>query len=198
MTPLGAVRARLGALRAAVDTLGPILELDREWRTPGGDVERAKAVRVRIQEVLDGPPCVYDDASLELYRALGGLQDPAAARALVGAEERRLLVPAAIRSPWLALEEQSPERLTCGLVHLALALPDEDDYRDVMISLAPARVCADELEADSAAIFDEAAGYAGPGVAETFRGFGRRETGLGAFGWQEVETPFGRRFHLAL
>jgi hypothetical protein len=65
-----------------------------------------------------------------------------------------------------------------------------------MISLAPARVVADELGADASAVFAEAAGYAGPGVAETFRTVSERETGLGAFGWRRVTTPHGVRFHL--
>src|SRR5207247_5786024 len=70
---LEAVRAQLSAVVAAVETLGPILELDREWRTPGGNVEQARAIRTRIQEVLDGPPCPYDESALGLYRALIGL-----------------------------------------------------------------------------------------------------------------------------
>jgi hypothetical protein len=195
---LETVRARLGALVAAIDTLGPILELDREWRAPGGDVGRAKDVRAEIQEVLDRPRCAYDDAALELYRALAALPDRTEVRALVGEHERRAVVPGAIRAPWLALEERSAERLASGLVLLALALHDQDDYRDVMISLAPARVCAGELGLDAAAVFDEAAAFAGPGVADTFSGFGRRETGLGAFGWKRVETQNGPRFHLGL
>ena len=189
------IRAQLDAVAAAVETLGPILELDREWRAPGGTVARARSVRAQIQAVLDGPRCAYDAAALELYRALSEA-DPQAARALVGERERTALRPYPLRAPWLALEESSPERLASGLALLALVLPDEDDYRDVMISLAPARVVADELGVDAAALFGDAARFAGPGVAETIRGFGRRETGLGAFGWSEVETPQGRRFHL--
>jgi hypothetical protein len=65
-----------------------------------------------------------------------------------------------------------------------------------MISLAPARVVADELGVDAPAIFAEAARYAGLRVAETFRAFGERETSLGAFGWRRVETAHGVRFHL--
>jgi hypothetical protein len=189
------IRARLDAVLAAVETLGPILELDREWRAPGATVERVRAVRAQIQAVLDGPPCAYDDAALQLYRELSEA-DAQGARALVGERERPALRPYPQRAPWLTLEERSAERLASGLALLALLLPDEDDYRDVMISLAPARVVADELGADAAALFDDAARFAGPGVAGTIRGFGRRETGLGAFGWREVETPHGRRFHL--
>jgi hypothetical protein len=54
----------------------------------------------------------------------------------------------------------------------------------------------DQLGVDAPAIFGEAAGYAGPGVAATFRAFGERETSLGAFGWRRVETAHGVRFHL--
>jgi hypothetical protein len=189
------IRAQLDAVVAALETLGPIRSLDAESRSPGGTVDRSRAVRAEIQEVLDRPRCAYDEAALELYRTLARF-DPAEARRQA-AGHRRALVPYAVRAPWLALEEGSIERLASGLALLALSLPDEDDYRDVMIGLAPARVCAAELGADAAALFEEAARFAGPGVAETFCVFGRRETGLGAFGWHEVETPHGRRFHLS-
>jgi hypothetical protein len=191
------IRARVDAVLAELETLGPIVELDRRWRT-AADVADAKAVRAKIQEVLDAPRCAYDEAALELYRALAAVEDGSGARALVGQDERAALRPYPLRAPWLALDERSAERLASGLVVLALVLPDEDDYRDVMISLAPARVCADELDADAASLFDDAARFAGAGVAETVRGFGRRETGLGAFGWARVQTPHGERFHLVL
>jgi hypothetical protein len=200
VSALEAVRVRLGAVVAAVETLGPIVELDRLWRQPGRDVAHAKKVRAWIQDVLDRPRCPYDDSALELYRALVDvpIAERARARSLVGPAERRALAPAPVRSPWLALEEQSFERLAAGVALLAFLLPDEDDYRDVMISLAPARVAADELGADAAAVFDEAASFAGRGVAETIRRFGLRKTGLGAFGWQRAQTPHGERFHLLL
>jgi hypothetical protein len=181
----------LEALAASIDSLGPILELDRRWRSNPATVEEAKAIRAEIQDVLDRPRCAYDDAALELSRAVSP-----ADRSLIGEDERRLLVPYAVRAPFLALEERSEERLRSGLVLHALALPDDDDYRDVMIALAPARVVADEIGADAATVFAEAAEYAGPGVADTFRTFGERETSLGAFGWKRVETEHGIRFHL--
>src|SRR5262249_51263039 len=149
-------------------------------------VEEAKALRAEIHEVLDRPHCTYDDAALELWRALSP-----GARALIGEQERALIRPYVARSPWLALEELSEERLRSGLCPLALMLPDHDAYRDVMVSLAPHRVVAGELGADAAAVFAEAADYAGPGVADTIRNFGLRETSLGAFGWKRVETEHG-------
>jgi hypothetical protein len=188
---LDAIRVELDAVVAAIDSLGPILELDRRWRANPATVEEAKAIRTEIQEVLDGPRCAYDDAALDLYRVL-----TPAARALVGEEERRALIPYAVRAPFLALEERSEARLRSGLAVHALALPDEDDYRDVMIALAPARAVADEIGADAPAIFAEAATFAGDGVADTFQTFGRRETSLGAFGWKRVSTEHGERFHL--
>jgi hypothetical protein len=141
--------------------------------------------------VLDRPRCAYDDAALELYRAL-----TPDVRAVVGPAQRHVLNPYHLRAPFLALEERSEERLRSGLCLHALSLPDEDDYRDVMISLAPARVVAEELEADAPSVFAQAAEYAGPGVAETFRTFGERETSLGAFGSKRVETRHGKRFHV--
>src|SRR5262249_31701311 len=161
------------------------------WRSNPATVEEAKAIRAEIQEVLDRPRCAYDDAALAVYRALAPGD-----RGLVGERERDLIRPYHTRSPWLALEEGSAERLRSGLCLLALELPDEYDYRDVMISLAPHRVAAVELGADAPDVFDEAAEYAGPGVAETFRKFGERETSLGAFGWKRVQTEHGERFHL--
>jgi len=182
----------LEALAAAIGTLGPILELDRRWYAgEPGSVEETKALRAEIQEVLDRPRCAYDEAALALYRAVSP-----ADRALIGEKERRMLRPYVARSPFLAVEEGSEERLRSGLCLLALELPDHYDYRDVMISLAPHRVAADEIGADAAAVFAEAAGFAGPGVAATIRGFGERETGLGAFGWKRVQTEHGERFHV--
>ena len=181
----------LEAVAASIETLGPILELDRRWRSNPATAEEAKAIRAEIQEVLDRPRCAYDDAAFELSRAV-----TPDSRRLIGAEERRVLIPYAVRAPFLALDERSAERLRSGLVVHALALPDDDDYRDVMIALAPSRVVADEIGADAAAVFAEAAEFAGQGVAEIFRTFGERETGLGAFGWKRVETPQGTRFHL--
>ena len=181
----------LEALAASIDSLGPILELDRQWRSNPKTVEEAKAVLAEIREVLDRPRCAYDDAALELYRAV-----TRADRGLIGEDERALIRPYCGRSPWLAIEEGSEERLRSGLSLLALELPDEFDYRDVMISLAPHRVAADDIGADAAAVFADAARFAGPGVAETFRTFGERETSLGAFGWKRVPTPRGERFRL--
>ncbi len=180
----------LEALEAAIATLGPILELDRRWRKPGS-VEEAKAIRAEIREVLDRPRCAYDDAALALYRAL----TPEAGE-LIGDDERRLIRPYCQRSPWLAIEEGSEERLRSGVCLLALELPDNYDYRDVMISLAPHRVAADDLGVDAVPVFADAAEYAGPGVADTIRQFGERETSLGAFGWKRVETEHGLRFHV--
>jgi hypothetical protein len=179
----------LEALAASIGSLGPILELEQRWRSNPATVEEANAIRAEIQEVLDRPRCAYDDAALALYRAL-----TPDARALVG-EAERVLGPYHVRAPFLVFEERSEERLRSGLCLHALALPDVDDYRDVMISLAPARVVADELGVDPVPVFAEAAEYAGPGVAETFRTFGERETSLGAFGWKRVETVNGTRFH---
>jgi hypothetical protein len=181
----------LAALAAAIETLGPILELERRWRSNPSTVEEAKAIRTEIQAVLDRPRCPYDDAALALYRALSP-----ADRGLFGEEQRSLIRPYVARSPWLALEEGSDERLRSGLCLLAVELPDRYDYRDVMISLAPHRVVADEIDADAVAVFAEAAEFAGPGVADTIRAFGERETSLGAFGWRRVETQHGERFHL--
>lgn len=181
----------LDAVVVAIDLLGPIVELDRRWRGGPATVEEAKAIRAEIQAVLDRPRCTYDDAALELYRAL-----TPAARALVGDDERRALIPYAVRAPFLALEERSEERLRSGLVIHALALPDQDDYRDVMIAVAPARVVANEIGADACSVFADAATFAGTGVADTFRTFGERETSFGAFGRRRVETEHGTRFHL--
>jgi hypothetical protein len=182
----------LDAVAAAIDSLGPILELDRRWRSGAAKtVDEAKALRAEIQEVLDRPRCAYDDAALALYRALSP-QD----RELIGEEDRRVIRPYCLRSPWLALEEHSEERLRSGLVLLALALPDEDDYRDVMISLAPHRVAADEIGVDASTVFTTAGEFAGPGAAGTIRAFGEHKTSLGAFGWRRLTTPHGERFHL--
>jgi hypothetical protein len=65
-----------------------------------------------------------------------------------------------------------------------------------MVSLVPHRVVADEIGADATAAFADAATFAGPGVAETIREFGERETSLAAFGWRRVETQHGERFHV--
>jgi hypothetical protein len=181
----------LEALAASIDSLGPILELDARWRSNPKTVEEAKAVLAEIRDVLDRPRCAYDDAALELYRVL-----TPAVRGLIGEDERRVIRPYCGRSPWLAIEEGSEERLRSGLSLLAVQLPDEYDYRDVMISLAPHRVAADEIGADAAAVFAAAARFAGSGVAETFRAFGQRETSLGAFGWKRVQTEHGERFHV--
>jgi hypothetical protein len=183
----------LDALAASIDSLGPIVELDRRWRSDPATVEEAKVIRAEIREVLDRPRCAYDDAALELFRALAP-----DVRASIGEDERQVIRPYCQRSHWLAIEEDSEERLRSGLCLLAVELPDHYDYRDVMISLAPHRVAADDIGADAAAVFDEAATFAGPDVDETFRLFGRRETSLGAFGWQRVRTEHGDRFHLVL
>ena len=178
-------------LAASIETLGPILELDRRWYSnEAGTAWEAKMLWAAIRDVLDRPRCAYDDAALTLWRRL-----TPAYRARIGDTERRLIRPYCVRSPWLALEERSDERLRSGLCFLALLLPDREDYRDVMVSLAPHRVVADEIGVAAPAIFSEAAGFAGPGVADTIRGFGQRETSLGAFGCKRVETGHGVRFH---
>ena len=185
------MKKQLDALAASIGTLGPILELDLRWfSNKAHTVREAQALWAEIREVLDRPHCRYDDAALALYRAL-----IPRAREEIGAYERRLIRPCCARSPWLALEERSEVRLRSGLCLLALELPDNYDYRDVMVSLAPHRVVADDLDADAPTVFTEAAGYAGEDVAETIRTFGERKTSLEAFGWRRVETEHGTRFH---
>jgi hypothetical protein len=198
------VRQKLDGLKKCLASLGRFAELDEQWRRPWNHsrgaaakaIEDVRALRAQIQDLLEQPRCSYDGACSELLRAL--LSVPAdrrrAVRRLVGDAEHIALIPCTQRSPWLALEEQSSARLLVGLIAQALVFPDQDDYRDVMVALAPARVCAAMLGVDAAALFDDAATFAGEGVSDTFHSFGRRETSLGAFGWRQAVTPHGVRF----
>jgi hypothetical protein len=190
----------------AVVQLGPIRELWEQLAQPieGKETDilefgkNARAVCQQINELLDKPKCEYDNCVFDLYATAGTV--PVAGRQslrkLIGKTECDALLPYTGRAVWLALEEQSPDRLLSGLVIRALVFPDEDDYRDVMVSLAPLHVCAGELGLPAAELFAEAATFAGEGVAETIRVFGKRaDVSLGAFGWKKVQTSYGTRFH---
>jgi hypothetical protein len=99
------------------------------------------------------------------------------------------------RAAMLAIRERSPARLRSGLAAVALACTADDDDRDVMVGVALHYHAAVHLGLLPAELFNQAANYAEPPVAELFRTFGaRHDVTLAAFGWQQIATERGPAF----
>jgi hypothetical protein len=96
--------------------------------------------------------------------------------------------------PSEALRSGSTDRLKADLVRylVASAWRVSVDYRDVLVDLAPYFDCAQRLNIDPVALFDEAAMDFEDDVRELVRTFARRsDISLRAFGWQLVDAPDG-------
>jgi hypothetical protein len=76
-----------------------------------------------------------------------------------------------------ALRSGSPERLEASIREL-LTDPEyaqlREDWRDLLVALAPLHDCARRLELDPVTVFDAAADGASPEMATLAREFGRR------------------------
>ena len=76
-----------------------------------------------------------------------------------------------------ALRSGSPERLEASIHHLLTDPENErlrEDWRDLLVALAPLHDCARRLGLDPVTVFDAAAEGASPEIAELAREFGRR------------------------
>jgi hypothetical protein len=201
---LDEIKSQLSTLSDAVRQLGPINDLWKQARTifqtssPNvrTALEKSREIREKIFKLLEQPKCAYDDSALALSNQLKSIPEKQrqSLRKLIGEHERASLSPYVSRSDWLALEEKSALRLGSGLIIQALILPDYEDERDVMVALAPAHVVSQQLGFKTAELFDEAATFAGLGVNDVFKSFGKRkDVTLDAYGLQRVDTPNGPR-----
>jgi hypothetical protein len=164
-------------------------------------LDRTRKLREKMVALLEQPPTRYDQTVLTLYREIAPIppEERGGLRRLLTDADRDALGPYPARANWLALEEQSRERLLSGLSIWALIFPDDYDDRDVMCMTAPTHVVAVELALDPHEIFVAAAGFAGPGVAKTLCNFGKRQDiSLAAFGWTRIDTPNGPRIRQAI
>lgn len=99
------------------------------------------------------------------------------------------------RAATLSVRQQAPEKLLSGLVGDVIANHVIPDRRDVSLGLAVYHHCARKLGLNPVDIFDEAARYAGPPLANLLLHFGRRDdVNLRSFGWREVQTAEGVRY----
>jgi hypothetical protein len=98
------------------------------------------------------------------------------------------------REPTDALRHRDPKRLSCDLVRYAAAAEASlgEDFRDVLVGLAPYFDCALRLGLDPVELFESAAASAGKELRQTMITFSRRtDVTLQAFGWRLVEAPDG-------
>lgn len=146
-----------------------------------------------------GPPCRLDDV---LAALLGALAEgaPAERDGVAGAlteQRRRVLARYAMRAPMLALRTETPHHLFAGLVANCLIERTTRDPRDDMIFFAPYTHVARELGVNPTELFDSAAAYAAPDLANDMRVFGRRtDVTLRVFGWRQIDTPDGPSFEM--
>ena len=198
------IKSQISALSEEVRHLGPIADLWQQARdifqqsSPNvrTALEKSKQIREKIFKLLDEPKCEYDDKVLALVNKLKGIpaDQRKTVRRLIGESQRQTLSPYVSRADWLTLEEKSQARLSSGLIIQALILPDNDDPRDVMVSLAGMHVCCSELGFNTAELFDEASTFAGDGVSDVFKKFGKQQgVTLAAYGLKRVDTPNGPR-----
>jgi hypothetical protein len=110
---------------------------------------------------------------------------------------RRSLGRFMLRAPMLALRGQDAAMLRHGLLIQSLLEQRVQDWRDDLVALAPYYYVARELNVVPVELFDEAASYAVPELAQVLSRFGRRtDVTLGVFGWRRIETPEGPTFEM--
>lgn len=99
------------------------------------------------------------------------------------------------RAATLSARQQAREQLLSGLVGDVIANYSIPDRRDVSLGLAVFHHCARKLGLSPIELFDEAARYASPPLANLLTEFGRRtDVNLRSFGWREVNTVEGVRY----
>ena len=99
------------------------------------------------------------------------------------------------RAATLSVRQQAPEKLLSGLMGHVIANYTIPDRRNVSLGLAVYHHCAHKLGLSPIDLFDEAAGYANPPLADLLMQFGRRtDVNLRSFGWRELVTPEGVRY----
>ena len=96
-----------------------------------------------------------------------------------------------------ALRAESKDLLRAGIVEYLLAAMPVQDWRDVLVGLAPLHDCARRLGADPASFFGVAVRDLPSQVADLARTFGRRtDVTPRAFGFQVVEEPAGPAYRI--
>lgn len=96
-----------------------------------------------------------------------------------------------------ALRSESKDVLRTGIVEFLRASMPVQDWRDVLVGLAPLHDCARRLGADPALFFDDAVRDLPVEVAELATTFGRRtDVTPRAFGFQVVEEPAGPAYRI--
>jgi hypothetical protein len=111
--------------------------------------------------------------------------------------QRKILARYGLRCPMLALRERSPGRLLTGLIAYALVHRRVPDWRDDLVALAPAHYTVTALGVRPSDLFEHAATFASPDLADVYRTFGQRtDVTLRAFGWRLVEAEGGPTFEV--
>ncbi|MCA9916432.1 MAG: hypothetical protein KC445_00700 [Anaerolineales bacterium] len=113
----------------------------------------------------------------------------------LAAEQRSLFGIYGHRAATLAVRQNSRDSLFSGLVGAVIANYVIPPKRNVEVSLAVYHHCARKLDVSPVDLFDEAAEFAQPNLAQKMHNFGRRgDINLKHFGWQEQKTPEGVRY----
>ncbi|MEZ4590719.1 MAG: hypothetical protein R3D55_06200 [Chloroflexota bacterium] len=116
----------------------------------------------------------------------------------LGQEQRALMGIYGHRAATLAVRQTSRNWLFSGLIGAVIANYIIPPKRNVEVSLAVYHHCAQKIGEAPAELFDEAAAYAQPELAQKLHSFGRRaDVHLKQFGWQEQKTPDGVRYKFA-
>jgi hypothetical protein len=155
---------------------------------------------VRLRTYLPVPDRGASTTDDQIARVCGMLaaataEQRASFRGSLSDHERTVLGRYGHRAATLAAREHSPDRLRSGLVATAIAIPANEDERDLLVGLALHHHVARHLGVSVVAVFDAAAPFAEPEVGGKFTRFARRQdVTLTAFGWQERPTPHGPSF----
>jgi hypothetical protein len=150
--------------------------------------------------VLDqyyGPPSGVDDGIAALCLALmtATPDQRQSFMPIVGEQRRRVLGRYTLRAPMLAVRARAPDHVHTGLFAYTLIRRHVSDWRDDLVAFAPYHHVARLLGLSPQTLFDDAAEYAVPELAQVMQTFGRRtDVTLGAFGWREIEIGDGPTF----
>ncbi len=142
-------------------------------------------------------PAALDDQLAAILGAYSALSPGERERfvAALSPQQRSLCGIFGHRAATLSVRRADPELLRLGLIGNVIANETIPYKRDVDRALAVFYHCAQKLDQDVVALFDEVAGFAGEEMVARLRAFARRDdVTLRQFGWREIRTDDGVRF----
>lgn len=146
------------------------------------------------REPLPSPSDARIEAMVDRFKAASNVQR-AHFLSTLNQAQRSLFGIYGHRAATLSVREAAGERLAKALLGAVIANYVIPSKRRVEVALAVYHHCSRQLGLNTVDLFDEAAEFAAPELADQLRSFGRRsDVTLRQYGWRETKTPEGVRY----